>query len=128
MAKATIMEIISPNDKTGPGDLVCNSCVLTVLLGKNDVIHYYEGALETASFHRANYNSIRTVLQEKRKMVRAARGNADLFVLIIKAADSASFKNFVDITDEVTINGIKRYYIDELTAAEKLKMKNDHLQ
>ena len=49
-------------------------------------------------------------------------GNKDRFVLIIKPSDKSSFKNFVDLTDEVTINQVKRYYIDELTDAEKKKI------
>lgn len=123
MSQATVMNIVTPYDKVEPGDDICNSCALTVLLGSNDQIYYYEGAPETASLHTANYNSIRTVLQDKKKKVASARGSGDQFVLIIKAADAASFKNFVDITDEVTINGIKRYYIDEITAVDKMKMQ-----
>jgi len=124
MAKATVMDIVSPyDDDTTVHDDVCNSCALTVLLDKNNGIHYYEGAFETAVMHTASYNSIRAVLQEKKQQVSKTRGTGNAFVLIIKAADSASFKNFVDITDEVTINSIKRYYIDDLTEAEKTKMR-----
>ena len=57
-----------------------------------------------------------------KKLLQTTRGNDSQFSLIIKATDSASFKNFIDITDEVTINDVKRYYIDELTDAEKIKM------
>lgn len=125
MSKPVTMDIVSPYDKGTSTDDICNSCVLTVLLDDNNVIHYYEGAFEKATLHTANYNSIRDVIQRKRKIVKATRGTADQFVLIIKGADASSFKNFVDITDEVTINGIKRYYIDELTDAEKRKMGQD---
>lgn len=127
MSKPVTMDIVSPYDK-GTSTDICNSCVLTVLLDDNNVIHYYEGAFEKATLHTANYNSIRDVIQQKRKMVKAIRGTADQFVLIIKGADASSFKNFVDITDEVTINGIKRYYIDELSVAEKSKMLQDAVQ
>ena len=76
---------------------------------------------------KADYNSIRQIIVQKKKKVAAARGNADQFVLIIRPTETSSFKNFVDITDEVTINNIKRYYIDEVTVAELniLKLKED---
>jgi hypothetical protein len=40
-------------------------------------------------------------------------------VLIVKPASASSYKNFVDIIDEVAINGIKHYFIDELNEADK---------
>jgi hypothetical protein len=50
--------------------------------------------------------------------VQQLRGSADQLVLIIKPSSASSFKNFADITDEVTINNIRRYYIDDLSAFE----------
>ena len=66
----------------------------------------------------------------KKKKVALARGNENQFVLIIKPTETSSFKNFVDITDEVTINNIKHYYIDEVTVAEKnfLKLKEEQFK
>ena len=122
MAQPKVMKVEMPYDKTTIEDPVCNSCALTVLLAKNDAIQYYEGEFSTAQLYTTNYKDIRDIIQHKKKMVQQVRGSADQFVLIIKATDSSLFKNFVDITDEVTINNIKRYYIDEITTAEKNKM------
>ena len=118
MTTPTVMNVNMPYDKTVANDDVCNSCVLTVLLGKNDRIKYYEGALENRSLDSTNYTSIRAIIQQKKRQVQRVRGNSDEFVLIIKSADASAFKNFVDITDEVTINNVKRYYIDEISVAE----------
>lgn len=123
MAKPTVMDLRTPYDNTTATNPVCNSCALTVLLDKGNVIRYYEGAFETGPLHTASYRSIREVIQQKKKTVQQVRGSGKEFVLIIKAADAASFKNFIDITDEVTINDIRQYYIDELTAAEKKEME-----
>lgn len=51
--------------------------------------------------------------------VQKARGISDDFVLIIKSADRSTFQNFVDIIDEVTINRVKHYYIDEVSDLDK---------
>lgn len=122
MSRATVMKIDIPNDKTIDSNNVCSSCVLTVLLGNRDEINYYEGDLKTAQIKKTTYTLIRKIIQGKKETVRSIRGNADQFVLIIKATDEASFKNFVDITDEVTINNIKRYYIDEIKESEKMRI------
>jgi len=121
MARPTAMKIVMPVG-TDPGDNICNSCVLTTVLCDNDVIQYYEGAIETASIKTTDYSTIRQIIQQKKKKVFDARGNADELVLIIKPTGKSSFKNFVNIMDEVNINLVKRYYIDELNDIEKKKI------
>ena len=122
MAKPTAMKIEVPLDTNITTD-VCNSCVLTTILSDNDQVQYYEGSIDTAIVKTTDYKSIRQIIQEKKKKVLNARSNADAFFMIIKPTEKASFKNFVDITDEVTINLVKRYYIDELNDAEKKKIR-----
>ena len=105
-----------------PGDVICNSCVLTIFLEKDNRIRYYEGMPEnnplvkTTSF---SVNGIREVLLYKKEKVRASMGNADRFVLIIKPGAESTMQNFVDIMDEVAVNGIRRYYLDEANEADK---------
>lgn len=108
--------------KTDPSDEICESCVLTVLLDKDNRIKYYEGAVENnPPIKETGFapEELRTVLMQKKAAVEKARGSGDQFVLIIKPSAASNFKNFVDITDEVTICQIKRYYIDELNEADK---------
>ena len=117
-----VMDIMMPDDKKGPDDPVCESCVLTVLLDKNNQIKYYEGAIENHPLvNETGFapDQIRKVLMQKKAQVQKLRGSADQFILIIKASAESNFKNFVDITDEVTICQVKKYYIDELNDADK---------
>jgi biopolymer transport protein ExbD len=117
MAKPTVMNVVVPNDKDSTiNDPICNSCVLTVLLDKNDTIKYFEGEEKTAILKETNFSEegIRKILIEKKKAVKKVRGNGDEMVLFIKPLPTSTFQNFVDITDEVTINGIKKYYIDDV--------------
>ena len=117
------MDLMTPKDNVkDKNDLVCESCVLTVLLDKNNRIKYYEGAVENHPIVKETGfapNQIRSVLMQKKAEVIKVRGGKDQFILIIKASAASNFKNFVDITDEVTICQIKKYYIDELTNADK---------
>lgn len=122
LAKATVMEMITPADAP-PANEVCNSCALTVLLDKNDAVWYYQGAFETAIVKQSSFKSIREVILQQKQALRQTGRDVSQFSLIIKATDSAAFKNFVDMADEVTINNVKRYFIDEITEDEKLKMQ-----
>jgi hypothetical protein len=72
--------------------------------------------VKTTSF---SVNGIREVLLSKKEKVRVSMGNADRFVLIIKPGAESTMQNFVDIMDEVAVNGIKRYYLDEADEADK---------
>ena len=121
MSTPKAMDLVMPYDKDTTKDPICQSCVLTVLLDKSNQIKYYEGALESNPVvKQTGYapEQIRAVLMKKKTEVIKARGT-DQFILIIKSSPLSNFKNFVDITDEVTICQIKRYYTDELSEADK---------
>jgi biopolymer transport protein ExbD len=122
LSEAKAMNLVMPNDRVRPNDPVCESCVLTVLLNKKNRIEYYEGSPENAPAVKETGfapEEIRTILMQKKASVEKLRGSSDQFVLIIKPGAECSFKNFVDITDEVTISQVKRYYIDEIKEADK---------
>jgi hypothetical protein len=105
-----------PYDKVPPDDKICQSCVLTVLLDKDNTIRYYEGILSSnviAGQTDFSDKGIRKIILQKRMAVKKLKGTADDFVLIIKPSDVSTFQNFVDVLDEVTINGVKHYYTVE---------------
>ncbi|MEO6550827.1 MAG: biopolymer transporter ExbD [Ferruginibacter sp.] len=125
LSQPTVMSLNMPYDKVDPGDPVCASCVLTLILQAGNTIQYYEGMPESnpiikqTSFAPAG---IRDIILQKKREVQKVKGNMDDFVLIIKGADGSTFQNFVDIVDEVTINNIKHYYLDEISVADKKLM------
>ncbi len=113
----TVMSLNMPFDKVLPSDPICESCVLTILLEKDNVVKYYEGtpennpAIKETTFDN---NGIRNIIVQKRKAVQKLKGSADDFVMIIKPTDESNFQNFVDIIDEVAINNVKHYYTTEI--------------
>ena len=121
LSKPKVMDIVTPMD-SGKLTPICESCVLTVLLEKNNSIKYYEGipgentVLQQTAF---NEEGIRSVLTKKREAVKQLRGTADDMVVIIKPTDESVYRNFVDILDEVAINGVKHYFIDEINDGDK---------
>lgn len=116
------MNIVMPYDKRPVNDEVCESCVLTVLLHSNNRIIYYEGDLKNDPPVKETgfaAGEIRNVLMQKKALVKRIRGDEHQFILIIKPSAASHFKNFVDITDEVTICQVQRYYINDLNEADK---------
>jgi biopolymer transport protein ExbD len=121
MAKPRVMGIVSPKQSDAESP-VCESCALTVIPSAANKIYYYEGILHPGTELKSTgftEEGLRSLLMKKREMVQAARGNADELSLIIRPSDESSYKNFVDVLDEVNIAAIKRYYIDDITPEEK---------
>ena len=121
MSQSTAMNVIMPNDKADdPHDDVCESCALTILPAKNNGLFYFEGMEENAVFHKTNYGAdgLRKLIADKKSKVKHSM-KTDRMILIIKPTTGASFKNIVDIIDESTICMVKKYYLAELSEAER---------
>jgi biopolymer transport protein ExbD len=120
MAKPKAMNVVSPKD--GEPTAICETCVITMILADSNKVLYYEGIpsyqtiLQQTTF---NESAVRNILINKRNKVIAQKGNANNMVIIIKPSDKAVFKNFVDMVDEVAINDIKHYFIDEVSMLDK---------
>lgn len=121
MAKPKAMGIVYPKESNQPSPL-CESCVLTVIPAANNKLYYYEGMLQNSNgLSETSFNAegLRQLLLTKKEAVKSIRGNADELSLIIRPADESTYKNFVDVLDEINITGVKRYFIDDITAPEK---------
>jgi biopolymer transport protein ExbD len=125
MAKPTAMDIVQPKGTEATTD-VAESCALTVLLTKGDKIMYYEGMQQNNPVLKETVFSadgIRALLLQKKAAVKKIKGSADEMVLIVKPSDESSYKNFVDMVDEVQITGVKHYFLADLNEAENKLLK-----
>ena len=114
------MNLLLPNDNNPAiNDDICESCALTFILSKNNIVHYYEGSEKNASYKLTDYssNGIRQNIIDKRKRVIQKRGKDEL-IIIVKPGGESSFKNLVDVVDECNITVVKRYYLAEPSAAD----------
>ncbi len=132
MNEPTTLDLNMPKDIKDKKEQteVKESGVLSVMLGKDDVVYYYEGKLaeDGSNFKSTDFKGIRDVIINKRKEVMdryvpdpaceakmAQEGKptsncADKdFVVIIKPSKDATYKNTVDILDEMTINQVRTY-------------------
>jgi len=108
MSQPTAMKLFLPKDTDKPEEQnkVKASGALTIMLGKGDRVYYYEGELlpDASNFKSSNFKEIRDEIINKKKAT-----NPEDFVVVIKPGPEATYKNTVDILDEMTINDVKRY-------------------
>ncbi len=105
MSKPTAMNMNEPKDDPANQLKVKNSGAMTILLGKADQVYYYYGELvaETISeqFKSSTFKEIRDLISAKKK----ATPIGDL-MYIIKADKESTFKNAIDILDEMTVTAV----------------------
>ena len=114
MSQPTAMRLFLPKDVKDPNEQnkVKNSAVITLMLGKNDVIYYYEGD-SAQKLQPTNFKKIRDIVIDKKR-----RTDPKDFVVVIKPTVDATYKNTVNILDEMTIDGVKRYAMVDISPVE----------
>jgi biopolymer transport protein ExbD len=134
MSKPTSMTLAVP-DKTDEKDTektepLKASKVLTLFMGANDDVYYLDGIAAdddkaAASLKTTRYGfDLRSVIFASAKRINAAnpkdeKGN-EPFVVVIKPTAVSTYKNMVDVLDEMAITKSRRYaLVETLTDAEK---------
>ena len=158
LSKPQTMEISMPsNDKSiteQQKSMVKASQAITLLLGADNKLYYYEGepnykdytSLKETSYtpdgirsillqkNAAAVNKVRALKQQKldlkiseeeyRKQVSEIKSGKDTPTVIIKATDDASYKNLIDALDEMQICNIGKYVITDIAEADEFLIKN----
>ena len=130
MSTPSTMKLIMPKDEDDPEKKteIKESGALTIMMGSNNSIFYYEGKLleDASNFKSSTYSDIRDVIINKKKDV-ITRGKSQGypkdsldkdFVVVIKPNKEATFKNSVDILDEMTINDVKKFALVDISEDE----------
>ena len=114
MAQPTAMNLFMPKDVDKPDDQnkVKETGAFTILLGKSDQVYFYEG-MDPTKLQASNFKLIREEIMKKKQNT-----NPEDLVVIIKPSEDATYKNTVDILDEMTINEIKRYAMVDISPVE----------
>ena len=143
MSSPTTLDLNMPKDVDDPTKQTeaKESGVLTIMLGKGDQVYYYEGKLTVDAsgnnFKQTTFIGIRDIIIDKKKDVISrykpdpeceAKAKKDGkpdnycfdkdFVVIIKPSKDATYKNAVDILDEMTINQARTYAVVKILDQE----------
>ena len=158
LSKPQTMEISMPsNDKDITEEQqskVKASQAITLLLGSDDKMYYYEGEpnyKDYTSLKETSYkpDGLRAVLLKKnaaavrqvnelkqqkldlkiseddfRKQLSEIKSGKNTPTVIIKATDEASYRNLIDALDEMQICNIGKYVITDIAEADQFLIKN----
>jgi biopolymer transport protein ExbD len=115
LAKMTQLDIAKPVDGNEIFGEWPESRTMTILLGRNNQAVYFMGNAENAKMQATSLASIKIQLLANKKVVAETHDNPKekRMLVIIKPTSTSVYKNFVDIIDEMNINGIETYAIDD---------------
>jgi biopolymer transport protein ExbD len=121
MSQSTAMPMNEPKDDPNQQLKVKNSGAMTILLGRGNQVYYYYGQLmpETISqdFKSTTFKGIRALIAEKKKSTPI-----DDLMYIIKSDEKSTFKNAIDILDEMTISAVPPGHYAEVQMVPVEKM------
>ncbi|WEK19563.1 MAG: biopolymer transporter ExbD [Candidatus Pedobacter colombiensis] len=127
LSKPIAMDIAKPDkdDNSVERNELRASETMTILLGKNNKVAWYMGEAGKSKPEVEGFGDIRKSILDNKKKVADATGGRQIIV-VIKPTSGATYKNFVDIMDELSIAKITTApAIDDenITDAEKDFMK-----
>jgi biopolymer transport protein ExbD len=113
MSSPTVMKLDMPRDENGVSKYQNSNSKLTLVLLKNDMVFGY--------FGNDIINGSSLEIKEVRKIIAQGvqKFTRDSLIVIIKPSKEATYKNSVDVLDEMAINKISRYEMVDLTKEEK---------
>ncbi|MGE5108613.1 MAG: ExbD/TolR family protein [Sphingobacteriales bacterium] len=122
MSEPTAMKLTIP-DASDTGSVVSKELVLTVLPVANDVAGVYEGDIKDRPLLQKTDltipSSLRDYIIQKQKSIRQKNKDSRELVVIIKPGEKSSYKNLIDILDEMQINGVKKYAVVKQSEEDK---------
>lgn len=136
MSKPKTMEINMPfkdeNLDQKDQSKVKESTAMTILLGKNHRVYYYEGIGSDATkppelkvaYFKPGAEGIRAAIIKKQEAVatmkqQGALSPKDQATFLIKPDETSSYEDFVNIIDEMAINDAKIYAVVDITPVDK---------
>lgn len=114
MSQPTAMNLAMPKDTDKPDETnkVKESGALTIMLGKADIVYYYFG-INPTTMQTTGYKDIRKIILDKKKATPS-----DDFFVTIKPDKDATYKNAVNLLDEMSIDDVHRYAMIDPSADE----------
>jgi biopolymer transport protein ExbD len=124
LAKPQAMDLVMPDDSDKEEELkVADDRSMTILLGSKDQVQWYMGKASdpqnlTKDFFGAN--NIRKAIYDMKEQVKKNYPDdpAKDLLILIKPSDKSTYKNLVDILDEMKVTDVKKYAIVDILPVE----------
>ena len=128
LSKPTVMPLAMPKDG-GEADLG-ESYAFTVLLDSRENAWFYHGNWAAAVAKKAVFpvngsKELRQKIQERQQWldIHPGKEGRDGLMVLVKSSPEASYKQVVDVLDEMAINQVKKYAVIKPTLSELEWMK-----
>ena len=123
-ARPYTMELNMPVKSREPTKVKASES-LTILLGENHRVHYFNGLNAgqegpPAALHTTNFGP-----DGIRRVLRARQRQPGQLVVLIKAAPEAKYQDMVDILDEMNISHQQKYALVKITQDDLNLLKNN---
>lgn len=159
MSKPQTMSVMLPSNEkveTGEENKVPESATITVIIGKNNKIYYYEGKTpdDASGLKETDLSAtgLRKILVAKnapyitrineleakfpdkkdeetlKKAIQEVKYEKMATVLLMKATEKGVFSNMVDVIDEMNVAEIGKYAIVDLSPKEKEMLKTRNFE
>lgn len=121
-SKPSVMDLGLPAKSTlpGPANTIGTDNQVTFILGKDHRIFYYQQEIDQLSakdLSETSYSGL-AVAKTIQKLKKAA-SKPDIFTVIIKPSDDSTYKDFVDVMDEMALSKHEIYGVTDLKEKEK---------
>lgn len=119
MSEPKSMKLRMPDDRNITDPLqTAEGKTLHLILGKNHQLWHYRGTA-VDNMQRSDYHSgVRSVIQKEKARVAAVYGSGNELVILIKPTSAASYRDVVDVLDEMVIHQVSRYMLMEPNTTE----------
>jgi len=127
LSKPQSMPLAMPDkteDVSDPSDMkIPEDRMMTILIGKDNKLIWYMGQFATPRMAptEAAYgkDGIRKIILQNTKYAKQHADKPDEGLIVnIKASDKSTYKNLIDILDEMAINKVQLYAIGDITTFE----------
>lgn len=124
ITRPVAMNLYMPHD--GNATTAGETKSISILQGSDNKLFYYFGREEDAEKNNAvlpvsydEKSGIGKVIREKQSLLERIGVSKNELTVLIKPTNGSSYKNAVDILDEITINSVTRYALTKPSAWEK---------
>ncbi|HEX4959077.1 MAG TPA: biopolymer transporter ExbD [Lacibacter sp.] len=107
----------------GDGTESPESTTITLLMKENGSIDYFEGRkespLQTGSTHLYQQTALRKLLINKKSRIIQQLNTDSNYTVIIHPSEATTYKEMIDVLDEMKINDIRKYVLMDTKIAKQ---------
>src|SRR5215467_5160970 len=110
--------------KDGPPTPIPESRSLTILLNNDNVFHYsgdVSEAIKNSQVFQTSFNEINgigNIIRQKQNELEQRNIDKKQLIVLIKPGTNSSYKEVIDLLDEMLINGVTRYRLADQEESE----------